>query len=77
MEFQTILNFLLGSLSAILGWLGRELWGAVQELRKDLKEIRVDITANYVRKDDFREFKRELMESLHRIEDKLDHKIDK
>jgi len=77
MEWQTILNFFLGTLSALLGWFGRELWGAVKELRKDLFDLRQNLNDNYVRRDDYKDFKQDIMDMLHRIEDKLDKKSDK
>lgn len=77
MEFQTILNFALGSLSAILGWFARELWAAVQALKDDLYKLREEIAKDYMPKDEFQTFKSELFSMLRRIEDKLEKKEDK
>lgn len=77
MEFQTILNLALGSLSAILGWFARELWAAVQALKDDLYKLREEIAKDYMPKDEFQTFKSELFSMLRRIEDKLEKKEDK
>lgn len=77
MEFQTILNFALGSLSAVLGWFARELWAAVQALKDDLYKLREEIAKDYMPKDEFQTFKSELFSMLRRIEDKLEKKEDK
>jgi len=62
---------------SVLGWFARELWSAVQSLKKDLSELREQMHRSYVRKDDFKEFKDSLMAILTRIENKLDNKVDK
>jgi hypothetical protein len=62
---------------ALLGWLSRELWGMVKELKNDLVELRSQINEHYVRRDDFKEVKDMLMDILRRIESKLDGKVDK
>jgi len=77
MEFQTILNFALGSLSAVLGWFARELWAAVQALKDDLYKLREELAKDYMPKDEFQTFKSELFSMLRRIEDKLEKKEDK
>lgn len=77
MEFQTILLYILSGISALLGWFGRELWSAVNKLKEDLKELTKDINDKYVRKDDFKDFKAELLAFMRRVEDKLDNKLDR
>ena len=74
---QTIINGILGAVSAVLGWFARELWSAVKDLKADLAKLREELPTNYVRKDDFADFKRDLMSVLERIEHKLDKKQDK
>jgi hypothetical protein len=77
MEFQEILNMGVGTVLAVLGWFARQLWDAVQELKKDMKAIEVDLPSHYVRKEDLenRLDKFELL--LGKIYDKLDSKVDK
>ena len=77
MEFQDIVNVIIGSVLSVLGWFARQLWDAVQNLKKDMKDLEVDLPTNYVRKVDLdvRFDKFEAM--LHRIYDKLENKVDK
>lgn len=77
LEFQSVLNLGLGSLSAILGWFARELWTAVQSLKDDIYKLREEIAKDYMPKEDFNQFKSELFSMLRRIEDKLEKKEDK
>lgn len=72
-----IINILLGVGFVTLGWFARELWAAVKQLKEDLIKLKDDMNASFTRKDDFREFRRELMDILNRIETKLDTKQDK
>lgn len=77
MDTQTIINFIGGSILAIGGWLARELWGAVKELRSDLHQIEVDLPKNYVAKDDLDKRMTHIEDMFQRIYDKLDGKADK
>lgn len=77
METQQLINAILGISSAALGWFARELWSAVKELKADLAMLRESIPKEYIRREDFSDFKRELMTVLERIENKLDKKQDK
>jgi hypothetical protein len=67
----------LGLGGAVLGWLARELWSAVQQLRSDLQSLEVRITSDYVRYDRLQDALKPLMETLHRIEGQLTNKVDK
>ena len=42
MDTQTLINLIGGAALTLLGWLARELWGAVKELRKDLHDLEVN-----------------------------------
>lgn len=71
------LNYFLLVGFAVLGWFARELWSAVKDLRLDLISLKDYVAQNYTRKDDFKEFRSELLSFLQRIETKLDGKQDK
>lgn len=77
MEFQTLLNVILGSLTGILGWFAREMYSAVQSLKDDLYKFREEVAKEYIPKNEFNLFKEELFQALHRIEDKIEKKSDK
>jgi hypothetical protein len=81
MDSQTIINVATGSLLAVLGWLARQLWDAVKELRDDLHKVQMDLPVTYMRKDDFKEGMREIKdlfnEVFRKIDDLKDKKADK
>lgn len=81
MDLQAIYNIGLGAIVAAIGWFARELWGAVAELRRDVKQIEVDLPSHYLRKDEFREgineIKNILGEMFRKIDDLKDKKADK
>jgi cell division protein FtsB len=77
MEPQTLINYVLGIVSAAIGWFARELWTAVKDLKSDLAKLREELPKTYVTRDDFREDMRELKDMLAKIFDKLDGKADK
>jgi hypothetical protein len=77
MDFQSIMNFVLPTACAALGWFYRELWTSVQELKNDMAKLRAELPTHYVSKEDFNDRWNEVLKSLHRIEDKLDKKVDR
>ena len=74
---QEIINILIGSVLAVLGWFARQLWDAVQSLKEDMKQIEVDMPTNYVRKDEMETSFDKIELLLSRIYEKLDMKADK
>lgn len=76
-DLHFILTILLGVVCAILGWLGREVWSAVQKLRSDLSALEVRISADYVRYDRLQDALRPVMEALADIRATLAGKEDK
>lgn len=63
--------------SAVMGWFLRELWVMVKEMKKDIGDLEVEMSANFVRRDELRDFRNEIVNHLIRIEAKLDGKADK
>lgn len=76
-DFQTIVNVGFGAAMSIVGWFGRELWAAVQDVRRDVSKLREELPKTYITKDDFRDGVNELKSMLIAISDKLDRKADK
>jgi len=77
MDFQEILKILMTSGLLVIGWFLRILWSATQELKVDLGKLREVLPIEYIRRDDFKEYRVEVLSVLHRIENKLDSKVDK
>ena len=77
MDPQIYLNWLFGGVMAILGWLGKTLWDAVDTLKRDVKDIEVALPEKYVSKIDIeRRFDR-IDATLNSIWAELKSKADK
>lgn len=72
MDTQTIINFALGSLLALVGWLARQLWDAVERLRVDIHELEVELPSRYVRREEFSDGIKEIKDLCRQIFDKVD-----
>ena len=77
MDTQTIINFVLTTVSAVIGWFARELWSAVKELKADLAKLREELPKQYIAKDDYRDDMKDIKDMLSKIFDRLDNKQDK
>ena len=77
MTDQSIINLIIGAILSVLGWFARQLWDAVQDLKRDMKQIEVDLPTHYVRKEDLEARLDRMEAALNRIFEKLDHKADK
>jgi len=72
MDTQSMINLAGAALMTLIGWFGRQMWDAVGELRRDIREIEVDLPTNYVRKDEMKEEFREIRKILSEIFVKID-----
>ena len=77
MDSQHLINAVLGISSAVFGWLARELWTAVKDLKEDLSKLSVELPKTYVTRDDYRSDLKEIKDMLGKSFDRLDHKADK
>ena len=77
MDTQYLINFAVITIVAVLGWFARQLWEAVQDLKRDMQRIEVDLPSHYVRKDELESRFDKLEVMLDRIFDKLENKVDK
>lgn len=76
-DIHTLLTAAIGLCCGLLGWLGRELWQAVQKLRSDLAQLEVRIGTDYVRYDRLQDALRPVIKRLDDIAEALNHKADK
>jgi chaperonin cofactor prefoldin len=74
---QQIINLIIGSVLAGLGWFARQLWDAVQKLKEDMKQIEVDLPTHYVRKDEMKDRFDKLESMINRLFEKIEGKVDK
>lgn len=77
MDGNTIFSIALSGATGIIGWLARQLWTAVQELKEELNTLKVEIGTNYVRYDRLKDMLEPVMESLKDIQMTLKEKVDK
>ena len=84
MDWQILINIGLGVLIGFIGWFAREIWDSVKELRKDIHHIEKNLPEIYVRRDELREVRQELMARFDKLEnmmyqffDRLNDKADK
>jgi hypothetical protein len=77
LDLHALLTGALGLVCALLGWLGRELWNAVQALRRDLSLLEVRIGTDYVRYDRLQDALQPVIRRLDEISAALSHKVDK
>lgn len=72
MDTQTLINFALGALLALVGWLARQLWEAVERLKSDIHELEVELPSRYVRREEFLDGIKEIKDLCRQIFDKVD-----
>jgi len=77
MEWQTLINMGAGSILGAITWFARELWQAVNAMKKDLHELEVKIAKDYATHQDMNARFDKLEGILERIVDKIDTKADK
>lgn len=77
MDTQTVINLAGGAILATAGWFARRLYEAVEQLRKDVHQIEVELPKSYVAKEDWHEAIKKIENMLEKIFDKLDQKADK
>jgi hypothetical protein len=76
-ETQSLINTALGAILAAVGWFARQLWDAVDGLKKNVHQIEVDLPKTYVMKDDLDKRMAHIEDMFQRIYNKLDGKADK
>jgi len=77
MDWQFVINFAGGLILSVAGWFARQIWDAVQELKRDLHAIEVDLPSNYVKRVDIENRFDKLENILEKIFDRLENKVDK
>lgn len=74
---QDFINIAISTVMAILGWLGKTLWDAVDNLKNDIKKIEIDLPSHYAKKDELESRFDKIEILLAKIYDKLETKADK
>jgi len=84
MDWQNLINIGAGSVLAIGGWFCRQLWDSVKELKKDIADLRLHVSEQYVKKSEVQTLEEQMEKRFDRLEqliarlyDKIDQKADK
>lgn len=77
MSLQELFNVALTVVLGVFSWLGKTIWGDVQDQKHELATLREQIATERVHKDDLRQMTDAIFRKLDRIEDKLDTKADR
>jgi hypothetical protein len=91
MPSQDIINLLIAAVGALIGWILKGIWEAINDLKADHKALReadaelIDkvskiellVVGDYVKHDDFKEFGNAIFAKLDKIYDALGKKADK
>lgn len=77
MNYTTLILWAMGIACACLGWFGRQLWSAVQNLKEEVNELKVNIGTDYVRYDRLQDALKPLLDAIHEVKRTLEGKADK
>lgn len=84
MDWQIILNIVVGAIVGVGGWFARRMFDAVDKLKTDIGRIELHVSENYVKKSEVDGFRADMDKRFDRIEmlldklyEKLDQKVDK
>lgn len=84
MEPQSLINILFGLVAFFGGIWIRGIADSLKELKRTdsglaskMQAIEVLIAGDYIKRDDFHDFTKTLFDTLAKIEEKLDRKVDK
>jgi len=84
MDWQQIINGFGAVILSVMGWLARQLWDSVQELKEEIASLRLHISETYVKKSEIEMLRIDMDKRFDRIEllldrlfEKLDTKVDK
>ena len=77
MPVETTFKLFASSALLVSGWFLRELWTAVQNLKEDLGVLEKELPVKFVQKEDYKVDISRILETLNKIYDKLDNKVDR
>lgn len=76
-DFTAIILGVVSLATTVLGWFARQLWDAVQSLRKDLTALQIVMSTDYVRYDRLQDALQPIITALQEIKETLKEKADK
>lgn len=76
-NYVQIVLWVLGIVCLCLGWFARQVWTAVDKLKEDLNDFKVDVGTDYVRYDRLQDALKPLLDAIHEVKRTLEGKADK
>ena len=61
---QSLINWVFAGAGAAFGWVLKVVWDAIQDLKKDMRQIERDLPEVYVRRDDFKDAVKEIKDDM-------------
>jgi hypothetical protein len=84
MDWQQIINGFGAITLSVMGWLARQLWDSVQELKEEIAALRLHISESYVKKSEIEMLRTDMDKRFDKLEqmigrffDKIETKVDK
>jgi Zn-dependent M32 family carboxypeptidase len=77
MDWQQLFNIGAGAALGAIGWFARQLWDAVENLKKEIVDLKLHVSTNYMRSEDIQRMFNRIENQLDKILDKVDQKADK
>lgn len=77
MGVTEIIDFALGSILVMVGWIVKIQWEQTRKIEKQQDELERYISDTYIRRDDYHQDMEHIKSTLARIENKIDQKADK
>ena len=71
--WSLLITLFIGGLS----WMTNRIFKLLDDLQREDALIKAEVSRTYVRREDYREFQKQILETMCRIEEKLDTKQDK
>lgn len=62
---------------AVIGWIVKGMKSDIDSVSNRLRSVELEVPKTYLSKEDFKHFENKLFSALDRLENKLDHKVDK
>ena len=77
MDWQIIINLGAGVVVGVGGWFARQLWDAVQELKKDVSKLELHLAERYVKRSEIDSVRLEMDKRFDKLENMINRLLDK
>ena len=77
MSMQNIIDFGISAVLATIGWGWQQIWSSLQDMKKNVHNIEIDLPKNYLSKEEYHVTMNRIENMFDKIDKKLDAKKDK